>query len=60
MAFIAKHLHDTNSKFICVIGRGEDGKYEVYNGEVVDIDELAAAAEALAQCLNDFQKGGVI
>ena len=58
MAIIAKHLNDSNSKFICVIGRGEDAKYEVYNGEIVDIDELTGAVEALCLQLKHFNKTG--
>lgn len=55
MALIAKHLNDTNAKFICVIGRGEDGKYNLYNSEFIDIDELNGAADAIIDTIKDFK-----
>lgn len=54
MALIAKHLNETNAKFICVIARGEDGIYNLYNADVVDIDELKASADAIENYIKAF------
>ena len=55
LALFAKHINDNSAKFICLIARGADGKYEVYNGEVVDVDELQGAATAIMETMNDFK-----
>lgn len=55
LAYIAKHLNETNSKFICVVACGKDGRYEVYNGNVVDMDDLLGAANAIKEQLEHFQ-----
>lgn len=55
MAMIAEHIKDKKSKFICVIGRGEDGKFEVYFGDIVDIDELAGLSNAIKEIIEDIK-----
>jgi hypothetical protein len=55
MALIARHINEKNSKFVCVIARGEDGKYEVYNDDVVDLDELGSAAKAIQDMMQEYK-----
>lgn len=54
-ALLAKHINDKNSKFICVIARGKDGKYEIYNSDVVDFDDLVGAANVMKEYMEDFK-----
>lgn len=48
-------MNENDQHFVCLIARSKDGRFHVFNGETIDVDDLVGAAKAINETMEGFK-----